>query len=352
VFRLALLLTLLGAVLPVAGCGGGHRAVKAGEPTTRHASPSRRGCDRYASPRGSNRHRGTRSAPYRTVKRLLRSLRRGRTGCLLAGTYRYSGVAHLRRPNTTLRSDRGTRARVDGTIWVDARARGAQVSGLSLTTHDRTFSIPLKVQADDVTITGNLITAARNEICVLIGSDRQAHGTFVEHNHISHCGRRGKLNHLLYLFHTRGAVVRDNVLTSNPGGWAVQLYSDADGTLIERNVIDGNYGGVVIAGNGHGETSDGNVVRDNAITFSRRRGNVEGSWSGGPTGTGNSVYRNCLYTHGPYRPSGLGPAEGFSASSNTVVRASPYVSRARGNYRFRRGSRCIALVGRSAGPSG
>ncbi len=121
--------------------------------------------------------------------------------------------------------------------------------------------------------------------------------------------------------------IRHNLLTANGGGWAVHMYPDADRTLVERNTIDGNLGGVVFAGDGSGKTSDRNVVRRNAITFSGPRWSIESSWSGGPCGRGNRAHHNCLYSTGPGAPSGIGLRTGFRASANVVLAANPYMGR-------------------------
>jgi nitrous oxidase accessory protein NosD len=305
------------------------------------------GCDRFASPRGSDKHSGRRHSPVRTVKRLARTLRRGQTGCLWSGSYRHTNAARIDRPGVTLRTVRRGRAFVDGAIWVDPPAKGARISGIRLTSRDPEFDIPLKVQADDVRIKHNFITGARNTICVLIGSYREARHTVIEGNRIRHCGRYGKYDHLLYLSHTRGAVIRGNVLTSNPGGWAVHLYPDADGTVIDHNVIDRNHGGVVFAGEGD-QTSSGNVVRYNAITSSSPRWNIESSWSGS-VGSGNAAHHNCLYASRLGGRAGIASQDGFIASRNRVLGRLPYLNSLRGNYRFRRGNRCASIVGDVAG---
>src|SRR6185312_10881657 len=72
---------------------------------SRSARADRRGCDRYAAPRGSDTHgRGTARRPFHSVGRLDRALRPGQTGCLLPGTY--GGIHTMSR----LRAS-GTRAR-------------------------------------------------------------------------------------------------------------------------------------------------------------------------------------------------------------------------------------------------
>jgi Right handed beta helix region len=239
---------------------------------------------------------------------------------------------------------------VDGTIWITPGGRGARLSGIRLTTHDPTFTIPLKVQADNAVVSGNSIRGGPvSTNCVLVASYREARGIRIERNRIGHCGRDGKFDHLIYVSHARNAVIRNNVLFDNRGGWAVHLYPDADGSLVERNVMDSNLGGVIFAGDGSGHTSDGNVVRNNAITRSGPRWNIEGSWSGGPEGSGNRAERNCLYD-GRRANGGIGELTGFTVSGNTILSRLPYLGRR--DYRFSRRSPCAKLVGSVATRAG
>jgi nitrous oxidase accessory protein NosD len=262
----------------------------------------------------------------------------------MSGRYRHRGVVAMRRAGTTLRPLGKARVTIDGAIWVLAGAKGARIAGLTLTSHDPVYSIPVKIQADDVSLVGNDITAARNISCVLIGSGRKVSRTLVELNRIRRCGRTGKLSHLLYLTRSQGAIIRDNLLVGNHGGWAVHLFPDADATVVEGNVIDSNEGGVIFAGDGSGNTSDRNVVRENVITNSGPRWNIEGSWSGGPEGEGNLAQRNCLSSAGPGRPSGIGFLNGFEQSDNVVAKDPVYVDRRTGDYRLRPGSNCGAVL--------
>jgi hypothetical protein len=264
-------------------------------------------------------------------------------GCLTAGRYRHRGVVSMRRARTTLRPVGRERVVIDGALWVLSSAKGARITGLDLTSHDPVYSIPLKIQADNVSLVGNDITAARNISCVLVGSDRTVSGTRIERNRIHRCGTSGKLSHLLYITHSRGAVIENNLLLDNHGGWAVHLYPDADGTLVQGNVIDSNEGGVIFAGVG-GSTSDGNLVRQNVITNSSPRWNIEGSWSGGPRGNGNRAEENCLFSAGPGSPTGIGFQDGFTESDNVVANGAVYVSRRTGDYRLRPGSNCGAVL--------
>ena len=102
----------------------------------------------------------------------------------MPGRYRHRGVLDMRRPRTTLRAVGRPRATVDGALWVLPGAKGARIGGLRLTSHDREFAIPLKVQADGVTIAGNDITSGRSISCVLVGSSRHVSGLVLERNRI------------------------------------------------------------------------------------------------------------------------------------------------------------------------
>jgi hypothetical protein len=341
----SVLLPVLVLLIALAGCGGGgDEAGRAAADSPAPQARARGSCDLYASPKGSRRGRGTKADPYRSLGRLLRRLRRGQVGCLMAGRYRHRGTFEMRRPRVTLRPAGRAHATIDGALWVLSRATGARITGLRLTSHDPAYPIPLKIQADSVAVVGNDITAARDISCVLVGSDRKVSNTLIEGNRIHRCGRTGKHNHLIYVVRSVDAVIRDNLLVDNTGGWAVHLYPDADGTLIEDNVIDSNEGGVIFAGDGSGLTSERNVVRDNAITNSGPRWNIEGSWSGGPEGQGNVARRNCLYSSGPGAPSGIGFLSGFEESDNVVATGPVYAHRSVGDYRLRRGSNCRAVL--------
>jgi len=304
-------------------------------------------CTRFAAPNGSDRRRGTEERPFRSVPRLARSLRAGQTGCLQPGRYHHDDPATLRRPGSKL-VGLGGRARVDGAIWILERATGAVIRGLDLTATDDTYFIPIKVQANRARIVGNRIRGSRSTTCVLIGSTRRAVGVRVERNWIHRCGRRGKLDHLIYVQNADRTVVRGNALTGNPGGWGVHLYPDADRSLIERNLIDGNQGGVIFGGD-RSDTSDGNVVRANTITFSSPRWNIEGSWDRS-VGDGNVAYGNCLYTVGPDTPTGIGDQIGFVAGPNISISMSPYSVRRKGDYRFVAPEPCATLVEPLPGP--
>ena len=227
----------------------------------------------------------------------------------------------------------------------------SRVSGLKIDTTGNANSVGTKIQADDTVFSGNEVTKGGEGICLLAGTYNAAARVVIERNVMYNCGAavkpdgsKNKFDHHIYLSGTRDAVVRWNILRNNGGGWGVHMYPGADGTLVEHNIIDGNQGGVIFAGEGS-KASDSNTVRNNVITGSNPRWNIESSWSGGSAGTGNTATANCLYSTGPGQPSGIGSQNGFTASGNTVLSEMPYVDRAAGDYRFKAGSPCADLVG-------
>jgi Right handed beta helix region len=321
-------------------------------PSTATASTS---CTKVAAPNGSDSAAGTVAAPYLTVQRLVRSLDAGQTGCLRTGTY--GGAAlYMREPDTALQSYPGERATLTAFLEITPEAPRSRVSGLKIDTSGNSNSVGTKLQADDAVLSGNEITKGNEGICVLAGTYNPAQRVIIERNYIHDCGSavqpdgsHNKFDHLIYLSGTRNAVVRWNILSANAGGWGVHMYPGADGTLVEHNIIDGNQGGVIFAGSGSGSPADDNVVRNNAITGSGPRWNVESSWSDGAPGTGNVATANCLYSTGQGQPSGVSSGRGFTATGNTVLSGYPYVDRTSGDYRFKPGSPCAELVGDVAG---
>jgi len=308
-------------------------------------------CTKVAAPNGSDSATGTEAAPYRTVQRLVSSLAAGQTGCLRAGTYGGSAL-YMRKPDTALQSYPGERATLTAFLEITPEAPRSRVSGLTIDTSGNSNSVGTKLQADDAVLSDNVITKGSEGICVLAGTYNPAQRVIIERNYIYDCGSavqpdgsHNKFDHLIYLSGTRNAIVRWNILSANAGGWGVHMYPGADGTLIEHNIIDGNQGGVIFAGSGEGSPSDDNIVRNNAITGSGPRWNVESSWSDGPAGSGNVATGNCLYSTGQGQPSGVSSGRGFSATGNTVLSGYPYVDRTAGDYRFKPDSPCAELVG-------
>jgi Right handed beta helix region len=314
-----------------------------------------RPCNKIASTTGSDRSdTGSRRDPYRTIRRLIRSLRPGQTGCFRAGTYRRTVTFDRRgrkgRP-ITLRSFPGERARIVGRFLVPRRARHLVVRGLTLDGRNSRDLPSPNINAPNVRFSGNDVTnGGTPAICFLLGSRRfgRAEAAVIEGNRIHDCGA-GRLDHGIYLESAQGVVIQDNWIYDN-ADFGVQLYPDAQGTLVRRNVIWGNGQGITFSGDGDRASSD-NAVERNVIGGSRARHNVEAFWRGdSPVGEGNVLRRNCLFSDATERSTGgvQSPPVGFAATEN-VVGDPLFADLESDDFRLRRGSPCRSLVGSTAG---
>jgi parallel beta-helix repeat protein len=142
-----------------------------------------------------------------------------------------------------------------------------------------------------------------------------AHAARITHDRIHDCGTSDNHNHGIYVAGSVGAVISDNWIYDNADR-GVQLYPDAQGTVVENNVIEGNGEGVIFSGDAT-HASSNNVVIHNVILNSTIRHNVEYWWPG-PVGTGNVVKDNCIY--GGDEGNILRPAKGYSLLGNLIVR--------------------------------
>jgi parallel beta-helix repeat protein len=272
------------------------------------------------------------------------SLDPGETGCFREGTHSADDVITLSAPTATLTSYPGERATLAGRLVVRRGADGATIENLTLDGSSGDGPSPT-VNANDVSFRGNDVTNGHRGICFVLGDDRygQADGTLIEDNRIHDCGRLPATNqdHGIYVAHASGTVIRDNLIYGNADR-GIQLYPDADDSLVTGNVIDGNGQGVIISGN-ESSASENNLIELNLITNSTIRYNVESHWPG-PVGSANVVRRNCVF--GGARDDGQGgikaPAEGFEASDNVV--ADPlYVDPGTGDFALEDGSPCAEL---------
>jgi len=324
------------------GCGdtGGLRQI-AGED-----AGSGVGCDRVASPRGSNSGPGTKSRPLRTVQKLIDVVAPGQTACLRAGTYhgaRPYGDGHeeirVAQPGITLTSYPGERATVVGRLRIEVGADRVTVSDLRLVGTNAHRNSSPTVNADGVVLKGNEITNGNTGICVHVGNDYgAAAGTLIERNRIHHCGQvspRTDKEHGIYVADADGTRILHNRIHDNADR-GVQLYPDADRTLVASNLIDGNGEGVVISGD-ETNASDHNTVRHNLITNSQSSWNVYGSWRG-PRPAGNVVAFNCVGsedTRGYYdQDGGILRSEAYEVIGNRMV-SSRYTGRDVGASRTR-----------------
>jgi parallel beta-helix repeat protein len=307
-------------------------------------------CDRAASARGDDGAVGTVSRPFRSAERLVESLRPGQVGGLLGGTFEEDLVIrHGGAPGKpiTLRSAPGRRATIAGVVDVTSSADDVVVANLRLVGHGRASP---QVNGDRVTFRGNEITN-RSGICLLLGAGFEsrygrARQVVVQGNRIHHCGRLPATghDHGIYVEGTNGVRITNNVVHHN-ADYGIHLYPDAQGTYVAYNVIDGNGGGVIFAGEEAGGeyeqeyASSNNVVTNNVISNSRRAHNIE-AWWGGRAGVGNVATRNCVWNGAR---GNISEQVGFRAAANVVARP-VFRRRVSGDFRLKARSACARLL--------
>ncbi|HUT76280.1 MAG TPA: right-handed parallel beta-helix repeat-containing protein, partial [Polyangia bacterium] len=260
------------------------------------ASAQSESCNFVVAPNGSDQAAGTVAAPLRTVDELLDRLGQGQTGCLRSGTY----VADQFKVSTAavkLTSYPGERATMRGRLRFNAGADGAVAEGLMLDGRNPGNLLGPLIYADRVVLRNNEITNYNTAICVDISDypgEREPRGVLIEGNRIHHCGTLPATNHQhgIYVAHARDTVIRNNLIYANADR-GIQLYPDADDSLITGNVIEGNGQGVIFGGDDN-SSSDRNIVEGNVIANSTIRYNVQSHWQG-PTGSGNVARRNCVW---------------------------------------------------------
>lgn len=344
------LLTLTATLMILAAAAGAVRA-----PDTR-ASGS---CDRVASPAGSDSASGAADAPFRTAARLVDALSAGETGCLRAGFFGHHDQIKITTPGITIISYPGERAKIVGRMWVAKGADGVTVSNLDLDgRNDRELPSPT-VNAHDTVWRGNAVTNGHDGgSCFNLGHNTWGHAnrTLIEENRIYDCGELPATNqdHGIYAARTVGTVIRNNWIHSNADR-GIQLYPNADGAVVTQNVIDGNGQGIILGGD-EDSASDDNIIERNIVTNSKIRYNVEDHWPG-PTGTGNLVRGNCVWTsRSTYRgsPDGSGiesGASGFTSRGNVVAKPG-YTDPLAGDFTLASASECSDALGDVSLPDG
>jgi parallel beta-helix repeat protein len=312
------------------------------------------GCDRYASPAGSDSAAGTEGAPFRTAQQLANSLAAGQTGCLRAGTYPEDLT--MRRGGRdgaplTLRSYPGEKATVKGAFWIAQSAPYVVIEGLYLNGNSGTKSPSPNVNADHVTFRDNDVQNENTVICFLLGDSHGQYGradyAVIENNRIHHCGilPAAGHDHGIYVEASAHSRIEGNWFYDN-ADYAIQLYPDADDNLIRGNVMDSNGEGITVSGDG-GMTSTGNRIEGNVISNSRNRFNVEAWWpQGNPPPRDNALSGNCLKAgaRDNFHNGGIDEevAAAFTMGQNRVVSDPGYENPGRADLRLNGASACRA----------
>jgi parallel beta-helix repeat protein len=202
------------------------------------------------------------------------------------------------------------------------------------------------VDGDRITFSNLDVTNEHTGICFLLGMPPQegpwglAYDIVIDHSRVHDCGKlpATNLNHGIYVDGGRNVQITNNYIYDN-ADFGIHLYPDAENTLIAHNVIDGNGEGIIFAGE-YGVASSNNLVRDNIISNSQIRYNVEGWWKqGNPIGTGNLVDHNCLWNG---KQGNISSDPGFTVTNPTT--ADPlFINRATKDFRLQPGSPCAGM---------
>jgi parallel beta-helix repeat protein len=301
-------------------------------------------CTKIAAPGGTDSAAGTAAAPLATLGGLLAALAPGQTGCLRAGSYNAVSISKSGAQGSpiTITSYPGERAKIVGRLVVSDNATDLVFSNLDLNGNTSGLPSPT-VNGDRITFAGNDVTNDHTAICFDLGSV-DGYGTaidvVIDGNRIHDCGKLPATNHDhgIYVEKSRNARIVNNVIYDNADR-GVQFYPDAQGTLVAHNVIDGNGSGIIFSGE-LGFASSDNTVRDNVITNSVLRYNVESWWaSGNPVGTGNVASHNCVFNG---KQGNFDGGSGYTLSGN--VTADPlFVDRAGKDFRLRADSPCAGM---------
>ena len=279
-----------------------------------------------------------------TPARLAATLNPGEVGCVRAGTH--TGAIKITRPGITITSYPGERAKIFGRVWI--AAADVTIESLDLDARQTGNQPNVLVTGDRARVNDNDITNGNTAICVALGVATwtptvTVHDVVISGNRIHDCGRLPATNHDhgIYVENSVGAQIIDNAIYDNADR-AINLYPNADATLIRGNVMDGNGEGVLFSGD-LGMTSDDNVLEGNVITNPKLREAVESWWADAPVrGTGNVVRGNCVHGGAGTIDSSGG---GFSIGLGNLFVDPGYADRAAKDFRLTAGSACALLTG-------
>ncbi len=310
-------------------------------------------CSMYAAPSGSNNASGTATQPFATVQHLAEALGPGQTGCIRGGTYAENvKIAHGGSAGApiTLTSYPGERATIVGRFWIAEGSNYVTVEDLDLNGKNETKLPSPTINSHYASFIDNEITNEHTAICVAVGSSwGRAEHTLIEGNRIHDCGELPATNHQHGIYDGESLDTRivDNVIFRNADR-GIQLYPNAQETVIEHNIIVANGEDIIFSGV-EGQASSNTVVRENLITNAVIRYDVE-SWypAGNPMGTGNFVEDNCVW--GGAKGTITDNGEGFSATDNMTANPE-YADAEAGDYRVSTSSPCAALIANEPVPA-
>lgn len=305
-------------------------------------------CTLVAATTGSDQGKGTLARPLRSVQRLADKLRPGQIGCVRGGVYREDvTIKHGGRSATqrlTIESYAGERATLVGRLYVPRASSFVTIAQMNLNGRNRASLPSPTVNSQDAEFTGDDVTNEHTGICFILGSSGygRAKRTIISGNRIHDCGREPSHNHDhgIYVAESDGARITNNVIFRNVDR-GIQLFPDAQSTVIEHNIIDDNGEGITFSG--HGTTSSNALVEFNLITNAKIRYDVESYYPPGtPQGVNNVVKNNCVF--GGAKGT-IAEEVGYAAASLGNKTVNPqYANVAGGNYSIPSANPCASYV--------
>ncbi|HTU96745.1 MAG TPA: right-handed parallel beta-helix repeat-containing protein [Solirubrobacteraceae bacterium] len=294
------------------------------------------GCDRYASPTGSDSSgTGSLNHPFGSVQGLDAALKPGQTGCLLAGTYGSVSTSHRLATNgtaqdpITITSAPGQQAKVVGLVEVEGSY--TTVAGLSIDGSNNLYTgrrsgtncaAPVS-NGLEIDGTGDVFedndfyqsVAALRGNGIGIGWNHPADNAVIRDNRIHDLGQCQAYDQMIYLAHGTGVQIYDNWMWNDRHGWGIQVYPNASDAHIYDNVIDGAGSGIVLGGSDQvaDNTIDHNIIMNSTGLPAAGVSGVGISTCCG-LGSGNSFTDNVVYNN----PGGIAAASGVSLSGNTT----------------------------------
>ena len=295
------------------------------------------GCDRYASPAGSDSATGTLDQPLGSVQALDSALKPGQTGCLLSGTYGSVSSTHRLTTNgtaaepVTITSAPGQQAKVVGLVELEGSY--TTLSGLSIDGSNNLYdsrrsgtncAYPVS-NGLEIDGTGDVFedndfyqsVASLRGNGIGIGWNHPADNAVIRDNRIHDLGQCQAFDQMIYLAHGTGVQIYDNWMWNDRHGWGIQVYPSASDARIYDNIIDGAGSGIVLGGSSQvaNNTIDHNIIMNSTGLPNAGLTQGVGISTCCGLGSGNSFTDNVVFNN----PGGIAAASGVTLSGNTTA---------------------------------
>lgn len=309
--------------------------------------PASRGATFYVAQDGSDSGPGTRSRPWRTVQKALRTLRPGQRALVRRGTYAQDHVveragtpaapitiAAYPRERVVLRA--GSSSGDTYPIRITSGAAYVRVKGFVIEGAKGTSStnVYFEGRAHHVELSRNEIRLSQDQGVFAEASTRNLSiiGNRIHDNGRGHVSGQHQ-SHGLYI-EGRDHLIANNIVHDHPHGFGIQIYPDNEGTIVVSNTVVGSgHSGIVVGG----DDGVGNItIRNNVIAFNARYGvQMDSDCPTAPV----SIDRNVI--HGNRDGAVQGGCSRVSTSGGNISSDPRFVSRAAMNFQLAPGSPAI-----------